>query len=132
MSRKVPFWVVLPALFLLAAISALAQLPTGTILGVVKDTSGAVVPNADVTIQSSETNQTRRAVTDSSGAYRVPALPVGHYDIKVEHSGFKTETQIGLNLEVGQEAVVDVSTPSREPRSRPGAGDWRGPAGEYH
>jgi hypothetical protein len=94
---------------LFLAMSASAQLPTGTILGVVKDSSGAVVPGANVTIQSSETNQTRTAVTDSSGAYRVPALPVGHYDVKIEHAGFKTETETGLNLEVGQEAVVDIA-----------------------
>jgi hypothetical protein len=92
---------------LLWVISTSAQLPTGTILGVAKDSSGAVVPGAAVTIQSTETNQTRTAVTDSSDAYRVPALAVGHYDTKVEHSGFKTVTQTGLNLEVGQEAVVD-------------------------
>ena len=67
------------------------------------------MPGATVTIHSVETNQTRTVVTDSSGAYRVPALPVGHYDIKVEHGGFKTETQTGLNLEVGQEAVVDFT-----------------------
>jgi len=97
-----------PFLFLLT-MPAGAQLPTGTFLGVVKDTSGAVVPGATVTIQSSETNETRNAVTDSSGAYRVPALSVGHYQIKVEHGGFKTETQTGLNLEVGQEAVIDFT-----------------------
>ena len=91
------------------ALPASAQLPTGTILGVVKDSSGAVVPGATVTIQSSETESNAQGVTDSSGAYRVPALPVGHYDIRVEHAGFKTETQTGLNLEVGQEAVVDFA-----------------------
>src|SRR3984885_10610596 len=96
-------------LFFSVAMSVAAQLPTGTFLGVVKDSSGAVVPGATVTIQSVETNQTRNAITDSSGAYRVPALPVGHYSIKVEHGGFKTETQTGLNLEVGQEAVVDFT-----------------------
>src|ERR1700723_2016293 len=81
---------VLAFLFFIA-MPVLAQLPTGTILGVVKDSSGAVVPGAAVTVQSSETNQTRTVTTDSSGAYRVNALPVGHYDIKVEHTGFKTE-----------------------------------------
>jgi len=97
------------AFFFVATISTLAQLPTGTFLGVVKDSTGAVVPGATVSIQSVETNQLRKAVTDSSGAYRVPALPVGHYQISVEHGGFKTETQTGLNLEVGEEAVVDFT-----------------------
>jgi len=97
------------AFLFLVTMSVSAQLPTGTILGVVKDSSGAVVPGAAVTIQSSETGQTRKVVTDSSGAYRVPALPVGQYTIKVEQTGFKTETQTGLNLEVGQEAVLDFA-----------------------
>src|SRR5580704_19239912 len=97
------------AFFLLITMSTWAQLPTGTILGVVKDSSGAVVPDSTVTIHSTETDLTRRAVTDSSGSYRVPALPVGHYDIKIEHAGFKTTTQTGLNLEVGQEAVLDFA-----------------------
>src|ERR1700733_6034036 len=95
-------------LFLLTA-PTWAQLPTGTFLGVVKDASGAVVPGTSLTIHSSETNETRTAVTDSSGGYRVPALPIGHYDIKAEHAGFKTETRTGLDLEVGQEAVVDFA-----------------------
>jgi len=97
------------ALLLLLAVSVAAQLPTGTFLGVVKDTSGAVVPGATVTIHSTETDQTRTATTDTNGTFRVPALPVGHYDIRVEHGGFKTDTQAGLNLEVGQEAVVDFT-----------------------
>src|ERR1700730_8890800 len=92
------------AVFFSLATPASAQLPTGTFLGVVKDSSGAVVPGATVTIQSAETNETRNAVTNSGGAYRVPALPVGRYQIVVGHAGFKTETQTGLNLEVGQEA----------------------------
>jgi outer membrane receptor protein involved in Fe transport len=97
------------AIFFLISISTWAQLPTGTILGVVKDASGAVIPDATVTIHSTETDLTRKSVTDSSGYYRVPALPVGHYTIMVEHAGFKTVTETGLNLEVGQEAVVDFA-----------------------
>src|SRR5580700_2285127 len=97
------------AIFLLISISTWAQLPTGTILGVVKDASGAVIPDATLTIHSTETDLTRKSVTDSSGSYRVPALPVGHYTVMVEHAGFKTVTETGLNLEVGQEAVVDFA-----------------------
>src|ERR1035437_6808571 len=96
-------------LVILFAIPILAQLPTGTILGVVKDSSGAVVPNATVTIRGVETGQTRTAVTSNDGQYRAPALSVGHYDIKVEQAGFSTQTQTGLNLEVAQEAVVNFT-----------------------
>jgi hypothetical protein len=107
--RVVALLGLLLAFVMLLSQGASAQLPTGTILGVVKDSSGAVVPGATVTVQSTETNQTRTATTDSSGSYRVNALPVGHYVIKIEHTGFRTETQTGLNLEVGQEAVIDVA-----------------------
>jgi hypothetical protein len=97
------------AVLFLLALPAGAQLSNGTFLGVVKDSSGAVVPGATVTVQSLETNQTRKATTDTNGSFRVPALPVGHYDVRVEHGGFKTATQTGLNLEVGQEAVIDFN-----------------------
>src|SRR5882672_10143112 len=66
-----------------AAVPVFAQLPTATILGTVKDPSGAVVPRANVTAQNLETGTTRSIPTDESGAYRLAALPVGHYDLKV-------------------------------------------------
>src|SRR5579862_9503626 len=91
---------------LLVTIPAFAQ-SNGTILGVVRDASGAVVPDASVTITNSETALSRSVTTSSDGAFRVPALPVGHYDLKVEKSGFLTVTQQGLNLEVAQELVVN-------------------------
>ena len=63
-----------------------------------KDTSGGVVPDARVTIQSTETDFTRTANTSEDGAFRVPALPVGAYSVKFEKEGFKTETQTGLTF----------------------------------
>ncbi len=92
----------------LAPTPALAQ-STGTILGVVKDASGAVVPDATVTITSVETDQTRTVTTGQDGAYRVPALKVGHYTVKIEKSGFKSQTQQGLDLAVAQEMVVNAT-----------------------
>ncbi len=100
---------VVALLFLLAAIPVLAQIPTGTILGVVKDSSGAVVPGATVTILSPDIGLTRTVTTGDDGAYRVPSLPTGHYDVKAERAGFKTETQQGLTLNVGDNATVNFS-----------------------
>ena len=96
-------------LFSMIAVPALAQLATGTMLGVVKDASGAVVSGATVTIQNNETSQTRTVTTGADGAYRVPALPVGHYTLKFEARGFNTQTQQGLVLEVAQDLVVNAS-----------------------
>ena len=91
------------------AISVSAQVTsTGTILGMAKDSSGASVPGATITITNVDTNATRTIVTGDDGAYRVPALPVGHYQVKAEHPGFKTETRAGIILEVAQEAVVNL------------------------
>ena len=88
---------------------ALAQLPTATILGVVKDASGAVVPGASLTARSTETGQTRTAVSAGDGSYRFSALPVGNYEVRVEQSGFQAAVRSGFTLAVGQEAVVNFT-----------------------
>jgi len=80
---------------------------SGTILGTVKDQTGAVVPQAKVTVVNTDTNATRIATTGDDGSFRFPALLAGHYSVKVEKGGFKTEIQTGLTLEVAQEMVVN-------------------------
>jgi len=94
---------------LLVSIPAMAQIPTGTILGTVKDASGGVVAGATVTATNAETATVRTVKTEEDGSYRFPGLPVGHYDVKVEQSGFKVVEQRGLTIDVGQEAVVNFS-----------------------
>src|SRR3989442_5877681 len=94
-------------LLLMCAVTGTAQQNTGTILGVVKDASGAVIPGASVTVVNEETNLTRTVLTGENGAFRAPALPVGRYTVRVELTGFQTQTQRGLILEVGQELVVN-------------------------
>src|SRR4029077_16903655 len=86
------------ATLLLAATPAVAQLPTATILGDVKDSSGASVPSAMGTARNTDTNFTRTAMTDDNGAYRLLELPVGHYELRAERTGFKTELRTGITL----------------------------------
>src|SRR3989304_5947172 len=88
---------------------AFGQLPTATILGVVKDATGAVVPGASLTAHNTETGQTRTAVSAGDGSYRFSGMPVGSYEIRVEQSGFQTAVRSGLTLSVGQEAVVNFT-----------------------
>jgi hypothetical protein len=95
-------------MLILAAVPTFSQ-SSGTILGVVKDTSGGTVPEAKVTIVNTETTQSRTVTTSDDGAFRVPALPVGHYNVRIEKEGFKTQTQQGLVLDVAQELVVTAS-----------------------
>ena len=94
---------------LLAVPSGFAQLPTGTILGTVKDSSGATVPEAQITVTSIDTNSIRTAVTGNDGSFRVSALRPGHYSVRVEKTGFTPETRALLTLDVAQELVVNVT-----------------------
>ena len=92
-----------------ASVALRAQLPTATVLGAVKDSSGAVVPGATVTARNVDTGQTRAGVTGADGSYRFPALAVGSYEIHVEQAGFRAEVRRGLTLTVAQEAVVNFT-----------------------
>src|SRR5438046_401827 len=97
------------SLLLIMGKLAMSQLPTGTILGAVKDSSGAVIPGASITAKSVETGLTRAGVSAEDGSYRLSALPVGGYEVRVELPGFRTEVRSGLTLTVAQEAVVNFT-----------------------
>src|SRR5689334_16557553 len=86
-----------------------AQNSTGTITGVVRDPSNAVLPAAKVTVTNEATGLTRSSETNSTGEYRVPFLPVGVYSVRVEKKGFKTQKQIEIPLDVLQVRAVDFS-----------------------
>src|SRR5258708_40280821 len=89
---------------------AYGQVLTGTISGVVTDASEAVVPNAAVTINNADTHVTVwRGVTNESGLYRAPALPVGRYDLMVGLQGFKRAEVTGINLTIDQHATINVT-----------------------
>jgi Carboxypeptidase regulatory-like domain len=100
---------VMASILLGAAIPSFAQAPTGTILGVVKDASGGSISGATVTAVDTETGLTRTLTTADDGAYRFPALAVGHYSVKVGRSGFEPETHEGLVLDVSQEEVLNFT-----------------------
>jgi hypothetical protein len=106
--RGVCLGVCLAAILILSALPVVAQLPTATILGVAHDSSGGVVPGATVTITNVDTGLKRVVKTGDDGAYRAPELPVGNYEVKAEHAGFKTETRRGITLEVTQTAVINL------------------------
>ncbi len=86
-----------------------AQVPTGNILGNVKDTSGAAVPGATVTVTNVDTGFTRAVTSDAEGQYALRLLPLGNYKVDVTLEGFKTFTQSGIVLEAGRNARVDAT-----------------------
>jgi len=86
-----------------------AQTPTGTLQGIVKDPTGAVVPGAKVTITNVQTGESRVIMTDESGRYVQMFLLPGNYRITVEKAGFQTLRQENVRLEVGQNRSVDLT-----------------------
>jgi len=85
----------------------LAQV-SAAIIGNVEDASGAAVSDAAITVKSQDTGATRVVMTDDAGNFRVFSLPIGPQEVKAEKKGFKSVVRTGVNLEVGQEAVVNL------------------------
>src|SRR3990172_3051654 len=79
---------------------ALAQVTGGTISGVVKDESGAVIPGVSVAIKNLDTGMAREVATDAQGRYRAPSLSLGNYEAQAALSGFQTAVRTGVTLMV--------------------------------
>ena len=77
-----------------------AQAVYGSISGTVTDASGAIIPDATVTIRSIERNTTVTATTNSDGFFSKERLLPGQYEIKVEKTGFKTGQTRGVTVSV--------------------------------
>ncbi len=90
-----------------ATIPALAQ-STASLTGIVTDASGAAVPNAKVTVTNKATGVSFNTQTDSAGAYLIPSLPIGVYDIEVTASGFQKALVTDLDLPVATSVTRNV------------------------
>jgi hypothetical protein len=90
----------------MAASFALAQ--TGSIQGTVTDSVGAVVQGAEVTVKNTGSNATRTATSSGSGAYSIPSLPPGNYDVTVKMASFKSFHVSSVDLTVGQVLGLNV------------------------
>ena len=95
--------------FALCAQLALAQVNTATISGTVHDSSGAVLPGANVVIQNQDTGISRTVTTNETGRYSAPALGLGNFQVSVQLPGFQSQVRSGITLTVGREAVVDFT-----------------------
>src|SRR5579871_3511856 len=84
-----------------------AQIPTATLVGIVKDSTGGLVANAAIEIRNSATNEVRKLVSSARGEFLAPNLPPGIYDVGISKEGFRTLRQTGLELQLDQEARVE-------------------------
>jgi hypothetical protein len=85
-----------------------AQVPTGTIAGTVTDQSGAVLPRATVTVTNKDTGASRVVQSGADGAFSIPALPPGPYDVLTEMSGFQP-TVSPVEVATGATATVRLT-----------------------
>src|ERR1041385_3135357 len=86
----------------------MAQTPTGSIRGIVKDQQGAVITNATVTVTNKATGAVRTTDTGSDGIYAVENLPAGDYEVKIDAAGFATQN-ITTVVQVGSSTTGDAS-----------------------
>ncbi|MGH9628839.1 MAG: carboxypeptidase regulatory-like domain-containing protein, partial [Bryobacteraceae bacterium] len=85
-----------------------AQSFTASLQGVVQDTSGAMIPNAQVTLENEATNVRQTTTTNENGRYVLASLSPGSYRLSVETPGFQTSVRTGMVLQVQQQATVDI------------------------
>ncbi|HVU47180.1 MAG TPA: carboxypeptidase regulatory-like domain-containing protein [Terracidiphilus sp.] len=95
-------------LLLLTNQFAFGQVDEGSITGTVTDPTGAVVPNAEVTLLNTDQGITVQTHSDATGSYTFSPVRIGHYTITVTAGGFSTTTQKNLTLQVAQVLQVNV------------------------
>ena len=93
--------------FCATSVWAQAQMSSSDLKGIVRDPAKAVLTGATVTATNLATNVSRSTATGSAGDYRIPLLPPGEYEVKVEMKGFTPQIKRGITLTVGQTAVID-------------------------
>ncbi|HLW79470.1 MAG TPA: carboxypeptidase-like regulatory domain-containing protein [Terriglobia bacterium] len=100
-------FLLLATMLFVVSLTAWAQ-DTANLVGTVTDTTGAVIPNAKVTVANPDKGFTRDLVSNSAGAYSLSAVPIGNYVITAEAQGFEKLVRSGISLTVGQIQRVDL------------------------
>src|SRR5438128_6368647 len=106
--RQIQKICVLTGLVLLnLSIAVMLGQSTAQISGAIKDQTGAVLPGVEVTMTQTSTGFKRSAVTDETGSYILPSLPVGPYRLEAALPGFRTYVQTGIVLQVNSNPVIN-------------------------
>jgi carboxypeptidase family protein len=109
MTRQFQIRTLLLVVAMLASVPHLRADVTGSILGVVKDPTAAVLPGVEVSAINLETNLVQRTRTDGTGEYRILALPVGRYRVEASLTGFQKFVATGIVLSVNEQHRVDIT-----------------------
>ena len=96
-------------IILLSSVPIYPQVVGATLSGTVTDQSGAVIPNAQISIRNTATGTTRSVTADAAGFYAAPNLLPGTYEITATAPGFSTEVQTGITLTVGGQQLLNIT-----------------------
>ncbi len=101
------------ALFVMAllcgTLPAVIAAVSGSISGTIKDPSGAVIPGVTVMITNTAQGLTYKTTSDAKGTYAFPSLPVGHYDLQIQVSGFTSDKRTGLAVDANSALQIDFT-----------------------
>jgi hypothetical protein len=101
-------WFFIACLALLLASNLFGQAESGSVVGVVTDQGGAVVPRATVTLLNEGTRFTRTVNTNENGQYTAYSFPTGRITVSVEHPGFQKLVRSGIQLTAADTLTVDL------------------------
>src|SRR5205085_8208534 len=101
-------------LLLLCAASAISiygqnSATTAALNGSVRDAAGQAIPGAVITLRELATNQTRQAMSEADGQYRISVLPVGTYEVRVESTGFAPYVNPQVTIALGSTTTLDIT-----------------------
>src|SRR5712671_2438163 len=100
---------VLVACLFLTALPLCGADVNAVLSGTVKDTSGALISGASITLTNTQTNISQTSKSASDGSYSFSNIPVGNYTLTVEQTGFRKYVQTGIVLQVNQAAKQDIA-----------------------
>src|SRR3989442_7016491 len=88
---------------------SVAQTVAGRIVGTIRDSQAAVIPNASVSAKNLETGAERTTLSDASGGFNITSIPAGSYEVTASAPGFQKEVRSGVTLTVGAALRVDFT-----------------------
>src|SRR5690242_10001888 len=108
-SRRILGICTMLSLFLALSFTAFAQSDTSSLSGTVTDASGALLPNAKVTVHNNATGAAHSITSDAAGNFTLTNLPSGTYSVRAEVSGFQTTTLTDVRLDPNIGRHVDLA-----------------------
>src|SRR3954468_662853 len=106
--RRIIFVISAASLMLVLSCAQIWAQATAQISGTVRDQSGAVLPGVEVTATQTDTGIARMTITNETGTFVLPNLPLGPYKVEAALTGFRTFVQTGVVLQVGSSPAINA------------------------